>query len=58
MYIIYELESCSLMQAFENLADKYGRECGINDLWQAALLDGIRFTKDGYISTFKTITND
>lgn len=49
MYKINELESCSLLMAFENLADKYGREKGINDLWQAAMDDDVRFSKDGYI---------
>lgn len=58
MYKINELPPSSLLMAFEQLADRYGRECGINDLWNAALLDGITFTKDGYISTFKTIQND
>ena len=58
MYKINELPPSSLLQAFENLADRYGRECGINDLWQAAMDDDVRFSKDGYITTFKTIQND
>lgn len=53
MYKINELDPSSLMQAFEQLADKYGRECGINDLWNAAMDDDVRFSKDGYISTIQ-----
>lgn len=58
MYKINELEPSSLLMAFENLADRYGREYGINDLWNAAMDDDVRFLKDGHITTFKTITND